>query len=404
MCRLRAYSRPGLPSPTTSRSSDDPSPRGQRRTDATPRSRPRRRPLRPPAPAPRPLPRASRPRRPRPRPPRPRPPPARSSRVGAVRVATTVSGSSSSVDAGRRGHVGDAERVAGRHLRDVEHDVLGNLQRQRLDAHLAQRLREHAALPDARRFVGADEAHADRGVDRPVEPHLLQVDVDDPAAQLVDLVVLEDRGVALARAVDLDVENRVQAGLAGQRAPQLALLDRDRDRVAAARRARPGRCPACAGGASRASRAARARSPSAVCVLPPFRRRSVAKDASAVCRIQGCSSSCCRAGTARHAVIRFDRESGAWIFVCIHSTALGPGRRRDADAGVRLSRRRPRRCDAPLAGDDPQVRRVGDAAAAAARRCWRCPSCRRERRGAASSSATASSSRRSAAPSGPRAT
>jgi leucine dehydrogenase len=32
-----------------------------------------------------------------------------------------------------------------------------------------------------------------------------------------------------------------------------------------------------------------------------------------------------RAWEGEEAVIRFDSESGAWIFVCIHSTALGPG-------------------------------------------------------------------------------
>src|SRR3954466_9949425 len=32
-----------------------------------------------------------------------------------------------------------------------------------------------------------------------------------------------------------------------------------------------------------------------------------------------------------HAVVRHDRESGAWMFVCVHSTALGP-----AGGGTRL--------------------------------------------------------------------
>jgi len=31
------------------------------------------------------------------------------------------------------------------------------------------------------------------------------------------------------------------------------------------------------------------------------------------------------------AVIRYDRESGSWMFVCIHSTALGP-----AGGGTRM--------------------------------------------------------------------
>ena len=71
-------------------------------------------------------------------------------------------------------------------------------------------------------------------LDRPVEPHLLQVDVRHAAAHRIDLVLLEDRGVRLALAVDLDVEDRVQAAGAGQRAAELPLRDGDRDRLAAA--------------------------------------------------------------------------------------------------------------------------------------------------------------------------
>jgi len=48
------------------------------------------------------------------------------------------------------------------------------------------------------------------------------------------------------------------------------------------------------------------------------------------------------------AIIRYDRESGAWIFVCVHSTALGP-----AGGGTRLRVYEtpsdgPGGCDAPL--------------------------------------------------------
>ena len=56
----------------------------------------------------------------------------------------------------------------------------------------------------------------------------------DAAPHGIDLVLLEDRGVSLALAVDLDVEDRVEAGGAGERAAQLALGDADRDRLAAA--------------------------------------------------------------------------------------------------------------------------------------------------------------------------
>jgi hypothetical protein len=50
----------------------------------------------------------------------------------------------------------------------------------------------------------------------------------------IDLELLEDRGVRLALAVDLDVEDRVEARRAGERAAQLALGNADRDRLAAA--------------------------------------------------------------------------------------------------------------------------------------------------------------------------
>ena len=47
----------------------------------------------------------------------------------------------------------------------------------------------------ARRVLAADQVHGDGRGDRLVEPNLVQVDVRDAAADLVQLVVLEDRGV-----------------------------------------------------------------------------------------------------------------------------------------------------------------------------------------------------------------
>ena len=38
-----------------------------------------------------------------------------------------------------------------------------------------------------------------------------------------------------------------------------------------------------------------------------------------------------RGWEGEHAVVRHDAESGAWIFVCVHSTVLGP-----AGGGTRL--------------------------------------------------------------------
>jgi hypothetical protein len=134
----------------------------------------------------------------------------------------------------RRDEVRDAQSPAELHSRDVHLDTLGNLQRQRLDGHLAEWLREDAALAHAGCVLAAQEMDGDRGVDRLVEPDLLQVDVRDAAAHGIDLVLLEDRRVRAALAVDLDVEDRVQAAGARERPAQLALLDADRDRLAGA--------------------------------------------------------------------------------------------------------------------------------------------------------------------------
>ena len=111
-------------------------------------------------------------------------------------------------------------------------DVLGDLHRQRLDGQLARHLREHPALLAAGRL--ADERDVDRRLDRLVEPDLVQVDVRDVSAHDVLLVVLQDRRVRARPALDDDVEDRVQAARAGQRAPEVALLDGDRLRLAAA--------------------------------------------------------------------------------------------------------------------------------------------------------------------------
>ncbi len=97
--------------------------------------------------------------------------------------------------------------------------MLRHLERERLDGDLAQRLREHAALAHARRVLAAEQMNRDGGLDRLVEPHLLQVDMRHAAPHGIDLVLLEDRRVRLPLAVDLDVEDRVEAAGAGERAP-----------------------------------------------------------------------------------------------------------------------------------------------------------------------------------------
>ena len=100
---------------------------------------------------------------------------------------------------------------------------------------------EDAALLDADRL--ADERDRDRGLDRLVEPHLLEVDVRDRAAHLVALVVLEDRRVRASRRRSRRRARRAMPAGGRQRGPQLALADRDRDRRRRGRRGRPGISP-----------------------------------------------------------------------------------------------------------------------------------------------------------------
>ena len=92
-----------------------------------------------------------------------------------------------------------------------------------LDTHVARHLRQDAALGDAARL--ADELDGDLRLDRLVEPHLVEVDVRDAAAERILLVRLEDRVVRGLLAVEDDVEDRVQAARPAERAPELALLD-----------------------------------------------------------------------------------------------------------------------------------------------------------------------------------
>ena len=54
---------------------------------------------------------------------------------------------------------------------------VGHLERKRLDGHLAHELCQDTAQLDAGRFAGEHDCNL--GVDRLVEPHLLQVDVRD---------------------------------------------------------------------------------------------------------------------------------------------------------------------------------------------------------------------------------
>ena len=111
-------------------------------------------------------------------------------------------------------------------------EVLGHLHRQRLDADLADLLREDAALLGAGRL--AEKMHRNRDGDRLVEAHLLEVDVEDAAADWMLLEVLEHRRLRGGLVADMDVEDRVHPAGPVQRAAQLPLLDGDRVRRRAA--------------------------------------------------------------------------------------------------------------------------------------------------------------------------
>ena len=64
---------------------------------------------------------------------------------------------------------------------------------------------EHAALLDAGRLLGADELDRDVGLDLLVEVDLLEVEVDEVAADRVALLLL-DHHRDRSRALDLEVE------------------------------------------------------------------------------------------------------------------------------------------------------------------------------------------------------
>ena len=121
--------------------------------------------------------------------------------------------------------------VADLQLGDVELEVRRHFHRQRLDVDLARHLRQDAAFLHPGRLAGEVIGHG--GVDRLVEPDFLQVDVGDVAADLSCWYSLSTEEWRLA-AVDHDVEHGIQATAGRQRAAQVALGDRDRDRILAA--------------------------------------------------------------------------------------------------------------------------------------------------------------------------
>ena len=91
---------------------------------------------------------------------------------------------------------------------DVDADEVDEVGRERLDVHLVDGLVERAAHVHA--LGVALEVDRDHGLDLLVEPDLVKVDVDDPAAHRVELEILDQHRPALAVAVERDVEDRVQ--------------------------------------------------------------------------------------------------------------------------------------------------------------------------------------------------
>ena len=135
-------------------------------------------------------------------------------------------------DALDRDEILDAQRVSHLEARDVELHMLRDTGRQSLDLHLARDLLHGAALLGAGRL--ASELHVHGRLDRAVEPHLVEVDVRERAANRVALEVLEDGVMGRRLALDHDVDDRVQARGARERRAEAPLVDDDRARVALA--------------------------------------------------------------------------------------------------------------------------------------------------------------------------
>ena len=121
----------------------------------------------------------------------------------------------------------EAQRVADVHLGDVDVEVLGHLHRQRLDVQLVGHLREHAAFLDADRLADAacSGTVAWIGWSRRTSCRSTWVIVPRTLSSWYSLSTEE----CVVAALDDDVEHGVQPAGAGQRRPEVALGDRDRD-------------------------------------------------------------------------------------------------------------------------------------------------------------------------------
>ena len=195
--------------------------------------------------------------------------------------------------------------------------------------------------------LAADQVHGHGRGDRPVEPDLVQVDVRDAAAHLVQLVVLEDRGVRLARAVDLDVEDRVQAARrrsarGAARAPRSQIATGSPRAVEDAGDDAPG----AAGGASRATRGARAVLTISFVRSPAIPAAECSGDPAPSLQTPGVFEELLRGWDGEEAVIRYDERERRVDLRLRPLDRARPGGRRHADARLRRSRRTasPTRC------------------------------------------------------------
>ncbi len=106
---------------------------------------------------------------------------------------------------------------------DVELETLRHRHRQRLDGDLADDLGQQASERDAR--GDADELDRDLRLDRPVEPDLVEVDVQQRRSPRIELIVLQDGVMGLLLALEDDVQDRVRPVASPERLAQLPLLD-----------------------------------------------------------------------------------------------------------------------------------------------------------------------------------
>src|SRR5208282_156078 len=120
--------------------------------------------------------------------------------------------------------VGEPQRFAQGHLRDVHPEVIRNVAGKAFDLHLARHDLEHAALLlDAHRLAESTHRHADAHAH--VFGHAQQVHVQQIAHHRVGQPVFE-HGELLALSLELDVEQRVVSRLRAEQRRELMRIER----------------------------------------------------------------------------------------------------------------------------------------------------------------------------------